>query len=389
MVPLPDFLYNNLSSYLQLISSEIGVSFIRAAGISVFLEGNVIDLGSMRLQVVEACSGLRYLFPLMTLAFIVAYFYKGAFWKRVVIFLSSIPITILMNSFRIGLIGVTVEYWGPEAADGVLHDFEGWVVFMASFGVLLLLMWILTLVPPEGKPLREVFGLDFPAPIPPDTPRRNRRLPAPFLASVVVLMAATVAVQTLPEREEIVPDRAYFADFPLQLSDWSADVGQLDQIYVDALKFEDYFLADYSNPNGDLVNVYVAYYESQRKGASVHSPRSCIPGGGWRITDLSQRSIDGVEAAGKPLRVNRVQIELEDTKQLVYYWFQQRGRILTNEYLVKWYLFWDALTRSRTDGALVRLTAAVRPGQDVAAVDAQLTEMVRLVVPPLDRYIPE
>jgi len=133
----------------------------------------------------------------------------------------------------------------------------------------------------------------------------------------------------------------------------------------------------------------VAYYESQRKGASVHSPRSCIPGGGWRITDLSQRSIDGVEASGKPLRVNRVQIELEDTKQLVYYWFQQRGRILTNEYLVKWYLFWDALTRSRTDGALVRLTAAVRPGQDIAAVDMQLTEMVRLAFPPLDRYIPE
>jgi EpsI family protein len=202
-------------------------------------------------------------------------------------------------------------------------------------------------------------------------------------------MAATLAVWTLPEREEIVPDRAYFADFPLQLSDWSADVGQLDQIYVDALKFEDYFLADYSNPKGDLVNVYVAYYESQRKGASVHSPRSCIPGGGWRITDLSQRSIDGVEASGKPLRVNRVQIELEDTKQLVYYWFQQRGRILTNEYLVKWYLFWDALTRSRTDGALVRLTAAVRPGQDVAAVDGQLAAMVRLIVPPLDRYIPE
>ena len=142
-IPLPKFLYNNLSSQLQLISSEIGVWFIRLFDISVYLEGNVIDLGNYKLQVVEACSGLRYLFPLMTLGFIAAYFFKGAFWKRAIIFLSSIPITVLMNSLRIGMIGVTVEYWGVAAAEGLLHDFEGWVVFMACTAVLVLEMWVL------------------------------------------------------------------------------------------------------------------------------------------------------------------------------------------------------------------------------------------------------
>ncbi|MCK4708318.1 MAG: exosortase, partial [Gammaproteobacteria bacterium] len=94
MIPLPAFLLNNLSSQLQLISSQIGVAVIRLFEISVFLEGNVIDLGVFKLQVVEACSGLNYLFPLMTLAFITAYFFTGAFWKKAIIFLSSIPITI-------------------------------------------------------------------------------------------------------------------------------------------------------------------------------------------------------------------------------------------------------------------------------------------------------
>ena len=103
MVPFPNFIYSTLSQKLQLLSSEIGVAVIRLFGISVYLEGNVIDLGTYRLQVVEACDGLRYLFPLMTLGVIVVYFHNAAMWKRVVIFASTIPITILMNRFRINL----------------------------------------------------------------------------------------------------------------------------------------------------------------------------------------------------------------------------------------------------------------------------------------------
>lgn len=388
MVPLPDFLYNNLSAQLQLVSSELGVWFIRLFGISVFLEGNVIDLGTMKLQVVEACDGLRYLFPLMTLAFIVAYFYKGAFWKRVVLFLSSIPITIFMNSLRIGIIGVTVEFWGQDMAEGFLHDFQGWAVFMASFGVLLLLVCVLTFVPREEKPLRQLFGLDFPSPTPKNCEVRDRKIPAPLIASLVLLAGTALAAQTLPEREEIIPERERLASFPMQVGEWSGRADTLEQIYLDALKFEDYLLADYNDGIGPPVNFYVAYYESQRKGASIHSPRSCIPGGGWRITDLSQKEIAGANAAGQPLTVNRVQIELGESKQLVYYWFQQRGRIQTNEYLVKWFLFWDALTKNRTDGALVRLVVPVPEGTPLEVGDARLEEFARLVAPALEGFIP-
>ena len=94
-IPLPRFIYNNLSAELQLISSEIGVAIIRLLGISVFLEGNVIDLGNYKLQVAEACNGLRYLFPLMTLGFISAYLFRQAMWKRVLLFISTVPITII------------------------------------------------------------------------------------------------------------------------------------------------------------------------------------------------------------------------------------------------------------------------------------------------------
>ena len=148
-VPLPNFFNTALSLQLQFLSSELGVWVIRAAGISVLLEGNIIDLGNYQLEVAQACSGLRYLFPLMTLAFIAASLFRGPLWKRAILFLASIPITVIMNSVRIGFIGITVEHWGPAMAEGALHDFEGWLVFMLSTGALILTALLLTRLGPS------------------------------------------------------------------------------------------------------------------------------------------------------------------------------------------------------------------------------------------------
>lgn len=389
MIPLPEFLLQNVSAQLQLISSQIGVWFIRLFGISVFVEGNVIDLGGYKLQVAEACDGLRYLFPLMTLGFIMAYLFKVAMWKRVLLFLTTIPVTILLNSFRIGTIGVMVEHWGTAMAEGFLHDFQGWVIFMVSAAVLLLEMMVLSRVGKDRRPWREVFGLELPAARKSETPRVVRNIPAPFIASTVVLSAFVCAVMLLPQRVDAVPRRESFFSFPNQVDTWTGRRSAMEQIYLDALKLDDYVMADYIRSDRELVNFYVAWYDSQRAGQSAHSPRSCLPGGGWRITSLDQITMTDVDVHGRPLRVNRVQIELGSQKQLVYYWFQQRGRIITNEYLVKWYLFWDSLTRQRTDGALVRLVTPVRTGELVEQGDKRLAEFAADIAPKLAQYIPD
>lgn len=389
MVPLPPFLYNNLSAKLQLISSELGVAVIRLFGISVFLEGNVIDLGTYKLQVVEACNGLRYLFPLMSFAFLCAYLFKQQMWKRIVIFLSSIPITILMNSFRIGVIGVLVEHWGTGAAEGFLHDFEGWAVFMGCVAILMGEMWLLARIGGGGRAFRDVFAVHFPEPPPQDATVRVRPIPVPYLVSGAVLVLAAVASSVLSERAESIPARAEFTAFPVKLGEWQGRRDRLEDIYLNALKLTDYVITDYSNGEGEWVNFYVAYYSSQRKGESAHSPRSCLPGGGWEIRDLSRHAVEGATAAGKPLVVNRVRIQKGEHKQLVYYWFQQRGRVIDNEYLVKWYLFWDALTRNRTDGALVRLTTLIKPAEDWATGDARLADFAQAISGRLEAYIPD
>src|ERR1039457_4159067 len=155
-IPLPYFLDAVLSYRLQLISSQLGTFFIRLLQIPVYLEGNVIDLGVYKLQVVEACSGLRYLYPLMSLGFLAAYLFQAPLWQRAVVFLSTIPITIVMNSLRIGIVGVLVNYWGPQDADGFLHMFEGWIIFIACAGVLVAEMTLLARVG-LGKGFFEVF----------------------------------------------------------------------------------------------------------------------------------------------------------------------------------------------------------------------------------------
>jgi len=389
MVPLPPFIYNTLSAKLQLLSSQIGVDIIRLADISVYLEGNVIDLGGFKLQVVEACSGLRYLFPLASLSFIAAYIYKGKLWKKAVIFLSSIPITVLMNSFRIGVIGVLVEYGGKEQAEGFLHDFEGWVIFMACIAILILEMSVLTLIGSGKMKLADAFSIDLPESIPADTEFRTRRIRTItwFIPVLLIgLLAGSIYVQG---KKNIIPERKNFAEFPLKINDWKGKTGVLEENILASLKAEDYIISEYQNEDGDFVNFYVAYYADQAAGSAAHSPRACIPGGGWLIKELTVKAVDGIHVGGKPLMVNRLLIKRGDYTQVVYYWFQQRGRIITSEWMVKWYLFWDSMTRNRTDGALVRLTAFILPGQDPATADKHLVEFANTVFPYLSEYIPD
>ncbi|MDP2324395.1 MAG: exosortase, partial [Gammaproteobacteria bacterium] len=218
MVPLPDMITQKLTASLQLLSSQIGVAVIRAAGLTVFLEGNVIDLGSYKLQVAEACSGMRYLFPLLSFGFLCAVLFRGRWWQRGILLISTVPITILMNSFRIGVIGILVNFYGIEQAEGFLHDFEGWVIFMASVGVLFMEIWIFARM--EGRRFLEIFGLDVP-PLAHLSGLLQQIRPNPqLLAALAVLVCTAVVSQTIERPPVLLPERQTLATFPLQIGDF-------------------------------------------------------------------------------------------------------------------------------------------------------------------------
>lgn len=387
MVPLPHFIELKLTTNLMLWSSQIGVAVIRAVGMPVFLEGNVIDLGSYQLQVAEACSGMRYLFPLTSFGFLCAVLFRGRWWQRLVLLVATVPITIFMNSFRIGVIGILVNKYGIEQAEGFLHDFEGWVVFMASVGILFIIVWIFARM--ERRPFLEIFGLDVP-PLADMTNLLKSLRPNPqFLAALGIVVVAAVVSRTVSEPPTLVPDRAHLATFPLVIGDFSGREFPVEKIYLDELKLSDYLMSRYTRPSDDIpVEIWIAYYDSQAKGASIHSPQACLPGGGWQIESFTQPVIPNVQADGSGIKVNRAVIAMGDARQLVYYWFDQHGKKETSEYKVKWLIFWDGLTQNRTDGALVRLTTLVMDKADLPKADARLQDFMRAADPKLAYYLP-
>ena len=382
-IPLPYFIDSVLTLRLQLVSSELGVFFIRMFEIPVYLDGNIIDLGNYKLQVVDACSGLRYLYPLLGLSFLAAYLFHAPLWQRGLVLLSSIPIAIGMNGFRIGMVGVLVDRWGTQMAEGVLHFFEGWVIFLACAGLLTAEMYLLAWM--SGKRLFDVLYF------PPVAARSPGGLGArlvgkrPLLACVFLLCAGGLSVFAFSGRSEIVPERARFVEFPARIGQWQGYASLLDTETERALGLDDYILSDYGRSDGKIVNLYVAYYASQRKGESPHSPMVCIPGGGWAITALEQINYKNL---GDERPLNRVMIQKGSTKQLVYYWFDERGRKIANEFWAKFYLLADAIVKNRTDGALVRLATQVLPGETERDADQRLQTFMQDAVPRLSAFLP-
>jgi exosortase D (VPLPA-CTERM-specific) len=383
-IPVPYFIEAMLSLKLQLISSQLGTFFIRMFQIPVYLAGNVIDLGNYKLQVVDACSGLRYLYPLMSLGFLAAYFFQAPFWQRALVFLSTIPITIFMNSFRIGVVGLIVDNFGPQDADGFLHMFEGWIIFVACTCLLVGEMTLLARFA-NRKHFLDMFDAPKVGAVPPDLRATTSSAQAPLLSCLVLVAATGIAGSFVSTRHEIVPEHRPFAMFPTTVGDWHGQVSSLDPETVASLGLTDYILTDYINPDHRDVNFYVAYYASQRTGLAPHSPSVCLPGNGWQIAKFEH----SVFYAGNfSFPINRVVMDKGSERELVYYWFDERGMTIANEWLSKLYLLRDAIFKNRTDGALVRLVTPIYPGELESDADKRLHDFTQVIAPKLAGYLP-
>ena len=433
MFPLPAFINNKLSMQLKMISSRIGVEALQFLGVTAYREGNIIDLGFTELQVVDACNGLRYLLPLILMALLVTYFSRQAMWKKIFLVLSSIPISILVNGLRIASIGLLVPIWGPQVAEGFFHDFSGWVIFMISLGILLGEMWILNRLFKENRELetgigqaergqretenrkignsgigkiesREMAasgrvesgllaaeGQAESAKLKATSKKQkseNRKLFQPQFLVAILLIGATAAVAQRVDFREEVPIARSFSQFPLNIGEWTGQLQSMDQKFIDELDLSDYIIVNYRDSAAPSVNFYTAYYETQRKGESIHSPASCLPGSGWEFQQAGRTDVL-ISDDGRRMPVNRAVMSNAGHKQLSYYWFPMRGRTLTNAYQMKWYTFWDALTRQRTDGALVRLITPISHNETIEDADARLKAFTRELVPVLDQFLPK
>lgn len=390
MLPLPQVIYLKLSSSMQLVSSELGAGLVRLLGIPVLLEGNVIDLGNYQLQVAEACSGLRYMFPLMSFGFLFAVLYRGPSWQKWTLFLSVVPITIVMNSVRIAVIGVLVTYYGIELAEGFLHFFQGWVIFLGCLFLLFAEACVLLRFSGHPLPLREALDV---GPLP--SPRlwmgevRRRWSPAFAITGGLVGLGILTSAATEMGGANAVPPRQPLVSFASELDGWHSSRTALPPDVLRVLAADDYLYADYTRQDGGgaPVNLFIAYYSDQRDGRAVHSPQVCLIGGGWEIRSF-RAAAPAIPGRPDGFRVNRAIIQKGLSRALVYYWFEERGRTVTSEYMAKWHILWDGITRHRTDGALVRLVTPLKGEGDEGTADARLTRFLATMSPHLPAFLP-
>lgn len=391
MLPLPDTLYYKLSTWLQFISSELGVWFLRILAVPVFLDGNIIDMGVYKLHVAEACSGLRYLFPILSFSYIFAVLYKGPMWHKAVLLISAVPITVFMNSVRIALAGYIVNSYGVEWVEGFTHFFEGWVIFVSCVVLLFLLARIMLFFHPSKMGLAQALDLDTAGLVTQAARIRFVQPSAALITAALMMVTASLAWQNLPERSAVVIDRAPFALFPRQLGDWR-QLGQADVLeaqIASALKADDYHSVNLVNPDTVAsVGLFTAWYADQSKGG-VHSPEICLPSSGWEIAWLERSDIAAEMGAPTPFKINKAIIQKGETRMMVYYWFDQKGRKVAWDFAAKLYLIVDSVTTGRADGAIVRLTTLIGRGESDADAEARLMDVLLPLQDVLPQFIPK
>jgi len=392
MLPLPGVLYYKLSAWLQLISSELGVWFLTLLSVPVYLEGNIIDLGVYKLHVAEACSGLRYLFPILSFSYIFAVLYRGPMWHKAVLLISAAPITVLMNSIRIAMAGYIVNNYGIEWVDGFSHFFEGWVIFLACILLLFLLARIMLFFQPVKMNVAEALDLDVSGLGEQFARLRLTRASGAMIFSAVLMLTVAAGWKSVaPTSGDVAIEREPFATFPRHLGDWhQAGLSErLSAGIAASLAADDYHSVTFTKAGAAApVSLFMAWYADQSKGG-VHSPEICLPGGGWEIAWLERSDMTGIMNWQTPFDINRAIIQKGETRMMVYYWFEQKGRKIAWDFAAKFWLMVDGIRTGRTDGALVRLTTLIRPGEEDADAEARLREMLQEVTGPMPRFIPD
>jgi EpsI family protein len=206
-------------------------------------------------------------------------------------------------------------------------------------------------------------------------------------SAVAFLLLSTLILLTIRSHAEYVPDHKRLSDFPLSLAGWQGTDVALAPDVLETLGPGEFLFRDYVDPpHDDYLNLYIAYFPSQRAGDTVHSPKNCLPGAGWQAAEAGYVSID--RSGRSPIKINRYLVEKGRDRALVLYWYQAHGRVIPSEYSAKFYLVYDAIRMNRSDGALVRIVTNVSRNEKVGEADNRALTFARRTLPLLDEFIP-
>jgi len=207
---------------------------------------------------------------------------------------------------------------------------------------------------------------------------------------LTIMFLATLGLVAQASKSEIVPTRASFVTFPMEIEGWK---GRQERPFADdilaILGVDDYLTRSYFSAQGG-VGLYLGYWGTQSQGDTIHSPLNCLPGAGWEPLSKGTLQVD-VREAGAPrqISINRYVIQKGLDRQLVLYWYQSHGRVVASEYAGKFYLVKDAIALNRTDASIVRIIVPLAP-DDNDGMDGEQrgVQFVKALFPVLNTYLP-
>jgi len=387
MVPLPNVLDRTLGVFLKSVSSKLGGGFIQLLGIPVHVSGNVIDLGVSQLQVVDACSGIRFLFPLVALGIVYSHFFVRDKWKKWACVLVTFPIAVLTNGLRIGITGILTNVYGVKVAEGFFHALSGWAIFMVSLVFLFLFDKALGFIPSGADDPIKRRGMDTIEQNFGDTELANIDK-AYFVSVALLFVVATLSLSTkvLPA----VKVQGGIESFPSVFSGWQGRPQIVDPEIVLASGAEEAFNGVFRNDNGEEVALYLGYRGSAflENENFFHSPTVCLPSQGLEVSKETTRQIDGVPHFGK-MTVTKMVVNSAGSSQLVYFWFQTKDKVTHDKDINRFHLALHAIGRNNTHDIFARQMTPIRSNENVEDAEKRMDRFAREMMQTLLAFLKE
>jgi exosortase D (VPLPA-CTERM-specific) len=389
-IPLPYVLFYKLSFPLQLLSARLAASTVGGFGLEVVRSGNIFTVGDHALEVVGACSGIRSMMALCTLAATLAVGLRLSVWRSGLLVLAALPAAMLGNVLRLVVTALLTLAVGERATGGALHEAVGFVGFAAGFGLLVLMLKLLrrgaradtaSLTAPAARTWNlQVARLQAWM-----RSLRPASAAAAWLAlGLLVLGAGYVRSVSMHGAEPgVIP---HLDALPLAFAGYTGADVPLDDRALDKLSPESYVFRSYSDGRRPEVGLYVAYYRDPREGAQIHSPLHCYPGAGWKVVRSEPLPVRDLQ--GQPTRMQRLLVQKGARRDVVVYWYDTRTGRLTSDLDLKLNLMRTALLRQPQDAAFVRWSTPIDTGESLERATARLLVAVAGAYPQLEGALP-
>jgi EpsI family protein len=351
--------------------------------------GNIFEVNGHSLEVVRACSGVRSMMTLGTMAAAMAVILRFRVWAGISMLLLSLPIAMLGNAFRLVLTALLVLAFGDKMSEGWRHDAIGFLGFALSLGLLGLLTRLL------HRP--QAAGAATVAPVQTALVPRSiawRRLWAGLqplssrsaAIALILLLAASVYGMLLGSHAPSPTSQSNLQSFPLQFMGLEGEEVGLSPRVLEEVGVDDYIFRNYWSAVSPEINLYVGYYRSQRQGSQIHSPQHCYPGTGWNVESSEPLRVRNHKGDIEELR--RLVVRKKERTDVVVYWYDTRTGRLSGDFSLKFNLMRTALLHLPQDAAFVRWSTPIDETEDLDAATLRLLTAAARSLPQLDRSLP-